>query len=69
MTKWLLGTANLQTVLEPAFGLGIFSRALLSRKDDLQIFEIDNLIFGQAKKEFTGTEKINLLLEDYMYND
>jgi len=71
MIKWLLGNENLQTVLEPAFGLGVFSRALLSKKNDIQIkgFEIDNLIFEKAKKEFSGTEKLNLLLEDYMYND
>jgi len=71
MTKWLLGNESLQTVLEPAFGLGVFSRALLLEKDDVQIrgFEVDNLIFEKAKKEFSETEKINLLLEDYMYND
>jgi len=66
-----LAKCDLQTVLEPAFGLGVFSRALLSKKNDIQIkgFEIDNLIFEQAKKEFSGTEKLNLLLEDYTYND
>jgi adenine-specific DNA-methyltransferase len=71
MSKWLLGNKNLQTVLEPAFGLGVFSRTLLAKKNDVQIkgFEIDNLIFEKAKKEFSGTEKLNLLLEDYMYND
>ena len=30
MAKWLLGNGSLQTVLEPAFGLSIFSRVLLS---------------------------------------
>ena len=30
MAKWLLGNENLKTVLEPAFGLGVFSRALLN---------------------------------------
>lgn len=71
MAKWLLENENLQTVLEPAFGLGVFSRALLKRKNDLQIkgFEIDDVIFKQAKKEFSRTDKVNLLLEDYMYND
>ena len=71
MIKWLLGNENLQTVLEPAFGLGVFSRALLSQKNDIQIkgFEIDNLIFEKAKQEFSGIEKLNLLLQDYMFND
>ncbi|MDR0304627.1 MAG: N-6 DNA methylase [Chitinispirillales bacterium] len=71
MIEWLLGNENLQTVLEPAFGLGVFSRVLLSKKSNVQIkgFEIDNLILERAKKEFSGMEKINLLPENYMYND
>jgi adenine-specific DNA-methyltransferase len=71
MANWLLGNKTLQTVLEPAFGLGVFSRALFAKKNDIQIkgFEIDRLIFEKAKNEFSGYEKLNLLLEDYMYND
>jgi adenine-specific DNA-methyltransferase len=71
MAKWLLGNENLQIVLEPAFGLGVFSRVLLSKKCNLQIngFEIDNLIFEKAEKEFSGTANVSLLLEDYMFND
>ena len=71
MAEWLLGNENLRTVLEPAFGLGVFSRILLSKKNNISIkgFEIDNLIFEKAQKEFSGTENLSLLLEDYMYND
>jgi len=71
MVKWLLGNENLQTVLEPAFGLGVFSRALLPQKNDVRIkgFEIDSLIFEHAKNEFAGTGKVDLLLADYMSND
>ena len=32
MTEWLLGSNSLHNVVEPAFGLGIFSRRLLSKK-------------------------------------
>ena len=69
LVKWLLRNENLQTVLEPAFGLGIFSRTLLSRKNELEIkgFEVDDVVFKQAKNELGN--KVNLLLEDYMYND
>jgi adenine-specific DNA-methyltransferase len=69
LVKWLLGNENLQTVLEPAFGLGIFTRTLLSKKNEVQIksFEVDNVIFERAKKELGN--KVNMLLEDYMYND
>ena len=71
MANWLLKNENLQTVLEPAFGLGIFSRALLSMKQDLFIkgFDIDELVFSQAQVEFASCEKVSLLLQDYMYND
>ncbi|MDR2065523.1 MAG: N-6 DNA methylase [Prevotellaceae bacterium] len=70
LTKWLSGNENLQTVLEPAFGLGIFTRTLLSKKkNEIEIkgFEVDSVIFEQAKNELGN--KVNLLLEDYMYND
>lgn len=71
MTLWLLGNNNLQTVLEPAFGLGIFSRLLISQKQNLQIkgYEVDNIIFETAKRNLNGTLNINLQLQDYMYND
>jgi len=71
MAKWLLGNENLKDILEPAFGLGVFSRVILAKKNDVQItgFEVDKLIYEKAKKEFLGSEKLNLLLEDYMYND
>jgi len=71
MSSWLLENRNLHTVLEPAFGLGVFTRALLSRKNDLQIkgFEIDKLVFEKAEKEFCGRKNVNLLMKDYLYND
>lgn len=71
MVKWLLGNRNLESVLEPAFGLGIFSRILLTKKKELQIkgFEIDELILGKAKEEFSAFDNVALRLEDYMYND
>ncbi len=71
MAKWILGNNNLKTVLEPAFGLGIFSRAILSLKEDLYIkgFEVDATIYEKAKQNFEGNEDINIHLQDYMYND
>jgi adenine-specific DNA-methyltransferase len=71
MVEWLLGNENLKTVLEPAFGLGVFSRILLSKKKNVQIkgFEIDSLILEKAKKEFAGTENLNLLQQDYMFSE
>lgn len=71
MADWLLGNQNLKTVLEPAFGLGVFSRALLSKKSDLSIkgFDIDEKIFAEAKEIFNDTSNVDLHLEDYMFND
>ena len=71
MAKWILGNQNLKTVLEPAFGLGVFSRAILNYKEDIEIkgFEVDATIFENAKQHFEDTENLNLLLQDYMYND
>ena len=71
MASWLLGNENLKTVLDPAFGLGIFSRALLSRKDDIRIkgFEIDKRIFGRAAKEFADRKNVDLQMNDYLYGD
>lgn len=71
MADWLFGNKNMQTVLEPAFGLGVFSRALLSKKSDLSIkgFDIDEKIFVEAKEIFNDTPNVNIHLEDYMFND
>lgn len=71
MAKWILGNKQLKTVLEPAFGLGVFSRAILSQNREINIkgFEVDETIFGNAKEYFDDFENVNLLLQDYMYND
>lgn len=71
MGKWILGNKQLKTVLEPAFGLGVFSRAVLSQNKEINIkgFEVDETIFGNAKEYFDDFENVNLHLQDYMYND
>lgn len=69
MTDWLVKKTDLVSVLEPAFGLGIFTRFLKKKMDNLVIkgFDIDEKIFNQSK-EIYGSQ-VNLLLQDYMYND
>ena len=71
MAEWLLGNAQMRTVLEPAFGLGVFSRVLIGKKQNIKIkgFDIDNHIFSYAQEIFASQEQVCLLLEDYMYND
>src|SRR5690606_39628431 len=57
MADWLLGNQELKTVLEPAFGLGIFTRALLSKKSDLSIkgFDIDETILSEIGRAHVRT--------------
>lgn len=71
MTNWLLNNQNLKTVLEPAFGLGVFSRALLSMKENLNIkgFEVDKKIYSESDSLFANQDNVIIELKDYMYND
>lgn len=71
MSDWLLGNKNCELILEPAFGLGIFTRTLLNKKPNLTIkgFDIDERIFKEAKTHFSSLPNISLNLEDYMFND
>jgi adenine-specific DNA-methyltransferase len=71
MTKWILGNKHLKTVLDPAFGLGVFARAI--RKDNTECiikgFDIDCNILRQATKIFEQDNNTSILLKDYMFND
>jgi len=71
MTQWLLGCSSLQTVLEPAVGLGIFSRELLRGRNDLEIkgFEIDEKILSRARELFASNANVEFHLGDYIFND
>lgn len=71
MSRWLLGHANLKSVLEPAFGLGVFSRELLRRRSDIEItgYDIDEQIFSKAEELFRGRRNVNLKRADYIFND
>ncbi len=71
MADWLIGNKKLKTVLEPAFGLGVFSRNLLKKKPIINIkgFDIDETIFKEAQSFFNANPNVSLNLEDYMFND
>lgn len=71
MAKWILGNDNLKKVLDPAFGLGIFARAILAHKIDVKIkgFDIDEHIYKRALSVFEDSKNVSLHLQDYMYND
>lgn len=69
MAKWVTEEANTKkSVLEPAFGLGIFSRCILKGDKDVSItgFDIDTRIFDIATSNFSKNENITLHREDYL---
>jgi adenine-specific DNA-methyltransferase len=71
MSKWVLGNKKLKTVLDPAFGLGVFARAIRQDNTDCIIkgFDIDNHILQQASILFEHENNTTILLKDYMFND
>jgi len=71
MIDWILDKQNVQTLLEPAFGLGVFSRLILEQKKDIDItsFDVDPVIFEIAKQNFNNFSNINYFLEDYLFSD
>lgn len=71
MVDWVLKNKSLKKVLEPAFGLGVFSRLILKENPNLEIkgFDVDPLIFEEAYNSFRELSNVNLILEDYLFND
>lgn len=71
MVDWLLKGKNISTLLEPAFGLGVFTRKVLTQRKNIAItgFDVDNIIFDTAKNNFQENQNLNLHLEDYLFND
>ncbi len=71
MSLWILGNKQLNTVLDPAFGLGIFARAIRKFDKNCQIkgFEIDENILDEANEIFEEDPNISICLKDYMFND
>ena len=71
MSKWILGNKKLKTVLDPAFGLGVFARAIRQDNPNCNIkgFDIDENILQQAAKLFEDEDNTSILLKDYMFND
>lgn len=71
MVNWVIKNNKILTLLEPAFGLGIFSRLFLENEKKVNItgFEIDPIIYQLAKQNFQDFPNVNLLLENYLFND
>lgn len=71
MSKWILGNKQLQTVLDPAFGLGIFARTIreVNQQCNIKGFEIDETILHETKEIFKNDKNTSVFLKDYMFND
>lgn len=71
MAKWIVGNKTLKTVLDPAFGLGVFARAIRELNSNCSIkgFDIDEHILQQAQHVFENESRVSIILKDYMYND
>ena len=63
MARWILnGKSDSLEILEPAFGLGVFSRVLLHENPNVIItgYDIDDVIIEKAKKYFSTKKGTNL---------
>lgn len=71
MVSWILGCKSINTVLDPAFGLGVFARSILKQIPNALIkgFELDPTIYTKALTYFQNQPNVTLYNEDYMYND
>ena len=71
MVDWISENHKFSTLLEPAFGLGIFSRLIFKKRQGIKItcFDIDPVIYNTAKENFKNHSEVKLYLEDYLIND
>ncbi len=71
MAAWILANKHLKTVLDPAFGLGVFARAIREQNKDCRIkgFDIDTCILERAVNLFSNDSFTDIQLNDYMFND
>lgn len=71
MAEWVLGCSNLESVLDPAFGLGALTNAVLSKKPDIRVygFDIDDLIYSNAYELFKQHSNVSISKSDYITSD
>ena len=68
MCKWILGAAKINSILEPAYGLGIFSRIISSQCNAIiNAYEIDNVILSYAQDSLP--KKVYIRNLDYLESD
>ncbi len=70
MARWVLcDLCSCAKILEPAYGLGVFSRSMFDLRDDIKVvgYDVDDRIFKYAKSNLLEINKdISLNNEDYL---
>lgn len=72
MVSWVMeGIDKWGEILEPAIGLGIFSRFILEKNPGISItgYDIDNHIAKIAEDNFSDNKSVNLNVQDYLITD
>lgn len=67
MLGWLV-EGNKRNILEPAFGLGVFSDILLDIDYDVNItaYEVDSTIFRFSSEYFFGNKRLKIIQKSYL---
>ena len=67
MAQWVLEGGNVKCVLEPAFGLGIFTRSMLKTgaKIEVTAYDIDKRIIDEAKRNM-AVPNVCIINQDYI---
>ena len=70
MASWVIGNKRGKlSILEPAFGLGMFSRSLLKVNPDIRVvgYDIDDTIYKYAHRNFSETEyDVDIINDNYL---
>lgn len=68
MSRWVLDGRKKTNILEPAYGLGIFSRIIANKFDiPIEAFEIDNQIFHFSQSFLP--DSVHLINDDYLQSN
>lgn len=69
MAKWVVETQNdASTILDPAFGLGVFSNSLYDINQNIKIvgYDVDDKILQVAQSNFSLSKLISIYKQDYL---
>jgi len=71
MASWLLPDSKSRSILDPAFGLGVFARTIFQTADNATIYgyEVDEVIAETSSQIFDGDERLQIELSDYLFSD